>query len=79
MRFLQISAIVCASVCFAFAQPSPHPAPDPATRLPKLEHFDIDIVDPAVLPCDDFYKYACGKWLAAQLRFFRIPTTGPRL
>jgi putative endopeptidase len=32
---------------------------------PKLEHFDPTLVDPALNPCDDFYKYACNKWLTA--------------
>ncbi len=32
---------------------------------PKLEHFDPNLVDQTLNPCDDFYKYACSKWLAA--------------
>jgi putative endopeptidase len=32
---------------------------------PKLEHFDPDLVDKNLNPCDDFYKYACNKWLTA--------------
>jgi putative endopeptidase len=32
---------------------------------PKLEHFDPDAVDKNLSPCDDFYKYTCNKWLAA--------------
>jgi putative endopeptidase len=35
------------------------------TKAPQLEHFDPNLVDPALSPCDDFYKYACNKWLAA--------------
>src|SRR6266404_2592642 len=33
------------------------------TKAPQLEHFDPNLVDPALSPCDDFYKYACNKWL----------------
>ena len=32
---------------------------------PKLEHFDADLVDKTLDPCNDFYKYACNKWLTA--------------
>jgi putative endopeptidase len=31
----------------------------------KLEHFDPNLVDPALSPCDDFYKYSCNKWIKA--------------
>jgi putative endopeptidase len=45
---------------YAFGQV---PAMDAAT--PKLDHFDPDLVDKSLSPCDDFYKYACNKWIAA--------------
>jgi len=32
---------------------------------PKLDHFDANLVDKALNPCDDFYKYACNKWIAS--------------
>jgi endothelin-converting enzyme/putative endopeptidase len=32
---------------------------------PKLEHFDPNLVDQTLSPCDDFYKYACSKWVTA--------------
>jgi putative endopeptidase len=34
-------------------------------KVPKLDHFDPDLVDKTLNPCDDFYKYACNKWIAA--------------
>ena len=40
-------------------------AADQAKDAPKLEHFDPNLVDPALNACDDFYKYSCNKWLAA--------------
>jgi predicted metalloendopeptidase len=40
-------------------------AADEKNEAPKLEHFDPTSVDKALNPCDDFYKYACNKWLAA--------------
>jgi putative endopeptidase len=40
-------------------------AADESKDAPKLEHFDPNSVDKALNPCDDFYKYACSKWIAA--------------
>ncbi|MGB7844964.1 MAG: M13 family metallopeptidase [Candidatus Acidiferrum sp.] len=44
------------------AQPSPQ---TPPKGLPQLEHFNTSSVDTNANPCDDFYKYADGKWIAA--------------
>src|SRR5271166_5926611 len=36
-----------------------------AEQTPKLEHFDANLEDKTLDPCQDFYKYACSKFLAA--------------
>src|ERR1022692_175371 len=40
-------------------------APTEEAKEPKLEHFDPNLVDKTLDPCNDFYKYACRRWLTA--------------
>lgn len=49
----------------SFAQQSSPSPQAPPKELPQLEHFNTTNVDSKAEPCDDFYKYADGKWLAA--------------
>ena len=49
----------------SLAAPAMNAANEQTKDAPKLEHFDPKAVDRTLNPCDDFYKYACNKWLTA--------------
>ncbi|PYX33839.1 MAG: M13 family peptidase, partial [Acidobacteria bacterium] len=53
--------IILLSALMTFAQPSP----SNDTTMPDLEHFSPDQVDKSLDPCNDFYQYACSKWIKA--------------
>ena len=60
-----LTAVMLAGLCFA---QTPVNAPDKTAKaqdVPQPQHFDPTAVDKSVSPCEDFYAYACNKWLVA--------------
>ena len=65
MRIMLSLGLILVVASSASAQ-APSPSPQaPPKELPQLEHLNAANVDTKAEPCDDFYKYADGKWLAA--------------
>ena len=63
MRLVSALVVLMLVAASVLAQEANKTAND--ASLPKLQHFDPQIVDASVDPCTDYYKYACGKWMAA--------------
>jgi endothelin-converting enzyme/putative endopeptidase len=63
MRFIHSVLLTLSMMLSAFAQNSVSPLK--ADELPVLNHFDPNIVDRTQDPCNDFYKFVCSKWQAA--------------
>jgi len=73
MRFEHVTIriiLVCsisAATCSLGQQPAAPTSQSTADgeKAPKLEHFDVSVVNPSLDPCQDFYRYVCSKWQAA--------------
>ena len=61
MRILAFATVLFCSA-LALGQPLSRAAED---GMPELDHFHPEQADPSLSPCEDFFKYACNKWLKA--------------
>lgn len=55
--------VLLASLCAAAAAPAAEPE-QPLARLPYTPSLDLTAIDRAAAPCEDFYRHACGGWIA---------------
>jgi putative endopeptidase len=67
--FLKVLTVSLMLVCALFAQEKPAQqkpaqAEPEAAKPPADVRFSIDMLDKSIDPCNDFYAYACSKWLA---------------
>jgi predicted metalloendopeptidase len=63
MRCIRFAVLTLGVALPAFAQNPVSPLKN--GDLPALSHFDPGVVDRALDPCNDFYKFVCSKWQAA--------------
>jgi putative endopeptidase len=56
--------VLSTGLCLGQSFVAPDMAPGPASKPKKPIIFDLSAIDKTADPCVDFYKYACGNWVA---------------
>ena len=61
MRLRSLSLPIFMLILTTIALTAQEPEKSKNPPLPKLDHMDIQLVEPTINPCDNFYQYSCAK------------------